>query len=323
MPRALVARLGCASQEFVPGAACCAPTKATLGARSTSAQKLGFFVDAGRRLAAEAFRAYSLRLFPDGGLEGFGGDGGSVAFQFGEQDAEEYERGSEQDSASKMFSCEKPGSYCSEYGFQADQDCGVRWRSVLLGPGLEREADGSRSDCGDENCEDQSTSGNEARRFPTCDSQQWQSDGSENRRGGNLYHCQSADGVGADVATDENHVNGKHHGAAKNDGVAAIQSTQAFRRNSEEIETDERRESARPYPYIQAASREQSQKKRNDDDTRSGDEGSLRRSCVFQPASLKNVGGEHAQSDLDAGPNRLSAERPKRTPKKYRHYDTG
>ena len=77
-----------------------------------------------------------------------------MAFQFSEQNARENQRGAKQDTTSEMLASEKPRSDRRENRLQADQDRGVRWRSVLLGPGLEREADGSGTNGGDQDCKD-------------------------------------------------------------------------------------------------------------------------------------------------------------------------
>jgi hypothetical protein len=61
VPRPLVAQSGCASQEFVAGAV-------RRGGRPY-----------GRKLLLRRDNEIELGIFVDGGLQGFGGDGGSVA----------------------------------------------------------------------------------------------------------------------------------------------------------------------------------------------------------------------------------------------------
>ena len=126
-----------------------------------------------------------------------------------------------------------------------------------------------------------------------------------------------------DVAADENHVHGEHHGAAENNGIAAVQAAETFGGDGEKIEAYQSSQGSGPNPHIQTASSKECQEKRDDYDARAGDEGGLRRSRVFQPAGLKDVGGEHAEADLDSGPRGFSADAAKRTAKPDSHHHSG
>ena len=150
-----------------------------------------------------------------------------------------------------------------------------------------------------------------------------EADCGEDGGGGDLDDGESSDGVLLDVTADKNHMHGEHHGAAENDGIAAIEPAEAFGRHGEEIKPDERGEGAGPDPGVDAAAAEHGEEQRDDHHARSGNESGFRGRGVFQAAGLKNVGGEHEETDLRAGPDGFGVEIAQRAPEENRHHRGG
>ena len=134
-----------------------------------------------------------------------------------------------------MFPGDDPGGDGGENWLEADQDGSVGRRGVLLRPGLGGEAEGGGTEGGDQNGDDQSGTGMPVGPLEAGDGEEWNGDGGEDGGGGDLNDGERADGVALDVTADDDHVQGEGHGAAEDDGIAAIESTEAFGRDGKKI----------------------------------------------------------------------------------------
>src|SRR5580704_7957531 len=102
-----------------------------------------------------------------------------------------------------MFAREQPGCERGEHWLEADEDCGVRGRGILLRPGLRGETEGCGTERGDQHGENQRAAPDPARVFDIGDGEQWKRDGGENCSSSDLHYGERADGVMRDVAADE------------------------------------------------------------------------------------------------------------------------
>ena len=123
-----------------------------------------------------------------------------------------------------------------------------------------------------------------------------------------LNHGQRADGMMLDIAADHDHVHREHYRAAEYDGIAAIESTEAFRRYGEQVKSRPARRAPRPKSRrLRVGFPKTARKMRHEYHARTSDEGCFRWRGEFQSGGLKRVGRKHKEADLRAGPDRRRA----------------
>src|SRR5208282_2617909 len=131
---------------------------------------------------------------------------------------------------------------------------------------------------------------------------------------GNLQKTERTHRMVLDVTRDKNDVQSKHHGAAKDDRIAAIQAANAFGWNRQEIKARHCGQRAPPNPWCDSKLAKSRQNNRNDHHARSGDEGGFRGRRKLQSGGLKRVAAEHEQANLRSGPNCLQIDLAQRSP---------